>query len=214
MTRNLPRQDQLTPVICQGQIWFCSPGRPPSAIESARRPNKVSLEPPRHSTWLFRALRAFLMAFPWLLAASRVNRLQPCLPFGQPGRHQGGRKGLIGQPAKHQGGRKGLIGQPGRHQGGRKGLIGKLGRRQGGRKGPMGSTREAPGRQERTNQTACEAPGRHQGGRKWPFGQPGRHQGGRKGLIGQPARHQGGRRALKGTRWPKHGPPFQEWGLG
>ena len=38
--------------------------------------------------------------------------------FGQPERHQGGRKGLIGQLAKGEGGRKGSIGQPARHQGG------------------------------------------------------------------------------------------------
>ena len=84
-----------------------------------------------------------------------------------PGRHQGGRKGLIGQPARHSEQERTLwtaCEAPGRHQGGRKG----------------------------SSWTAREAPGRYQGGREGPFGQPGRHQGGRKGLIGQPARHQGG----------------------
>ena len=59
-----------------------------------------------------------------------------------PGRHQGGRKGLIGQPARHQGCRKGPFGQPARHQGGRKEPFGQPGRHQGGRKDSLRGTRE------------------------------------------------------------------------
>ena len=45
------------------------------------------------------------------------------LPFGQPGRHQGGTReagrdhlAAWEAPGMHQGGRKGVIGQPARHQ--------------------------------------------------------------------------------------------------
>ena len=60
-------------------------------------------------------------------------------PFGQPGRHQGGRKGLIGRPARHQGGT-----------------------REKRQERTNGTACEAPGRQERTNWTAYEAPGRQE----------------------------------------------------
>ena len=88
-------------------------------------------------------------------------------PFGQPERHQKGRKGSIGQSARHQGGTR---------EAGKNHLDSLGGTREAG-KNQLDSL-EAPGRQERINWTACEAPGRHQGGRKEPFGQPGRDQGG------------------------------------
>ena len=64
---------------------------------------------------------------------------------------------------------KGLFGQPERHQEGRKGLIGQLARRQGGTREAgknqesIGQCREAPGRQERTIWTAWKSPLRSKG---------------------------------------------------
>ena len=103
------------------------------------------------------------------------------LDRGQPGRHQGGK----GQPAREAGREAGkdLLEAPGRHQGGRKGLIGQPGRHEGGTReagkdqlDSLGGTSEALGRQERIH---WGAPERHQGSRIGLIGQPGRHQGGR-----------------------------------
>ena len=101
-----------------------------------------------------------------------------------PGRHQGGRKGLVGQP----GGTREAPGTGKDHL------------------DSLGGTREAPGRQESTNWTACEAPGRQERTIDWDslaWEAPGRHQGGRKGLWTAweaPGRHQGGRKGQSAVR--------------
>ena len=93
-----------------------------------------------------------------------------------PGRHQGGRKGLIGQPARHSEQERTLwtaCEAPGRQARRQERII--LDSPGGTREVPerqgrtIWTAREAPGRQERTNWTACETPGRHQRGRKGLF---------------------------------------------
>ena len=71
-----------------------------------------------------------------------------------PGRHQGGRKGLIGQPARHQGGTREagkdqLDSLRGTRKAG-KGLIGPGGTREAGNDhlDSLGGTKETPGMQE------------------------------------------------------------------